>query len=592
MSKVRRERRKAHGPILSLNTAKQVGVEPVSSRSYFRVLVGHYLERFFNNELMSADGESKMRWVQMACVIGLPEFIFTLYLYPLYHMPRAQRPYWARAGDHSFYPLYTFTATIILTVFAWDFFFPDLLDTQVLSHLPVKRAMLFRGRVTAIVILFVGFFVDSSILAPLVLPAATDPEGLLRFLAAHLLAVGCSSVFAASFVLAVEGLLLALLGEQLFRRISLWLQGLMVAGSLTLLSLYPVMFAVLPSLTSSMHRWVVCIPSLWFAGIYQSILQGAATPVSLLRLARIGYSATAVTAMLAVVIYPLAYWRRNRAIVEGTMARQPNPRLRRQEAVQAWIVQSSRGRAVWSFISQTIRGVPRYRAYLVLYGGAGVALVAASVLRAHFADGRPEWSISQSGLRAALAIVAFWTVAGLHTVFRSAADRRGLWIFHSIHGRPCLEHLDAARRWVFWHALGLTLITLLVGFAWDRHEWMHWRFAAAQSLLAFGVCLLLTDAFFLHVRFIPFTRRATSASSNLALVLVPYIALFPCIVMMTVALGVWMAASSLHLLLAAMAMAAAHFWLTSMHDRDVAANAARDLMEEEEDEFPMKLGLL
>ena len=50
-------------------------------------------------------------------------------------------------------------------------------------------------------------------------------RSLSRFLAGHLLAVAASGLFAAAFVLALQGVLLSVLGERLFRRLSLVLAG-------------------------------------------------------------------------------------------------------------------------------------------------------------------------------------------------------------------------------------------------------------------------------------------------------------------------------------------------------------------------------
>ena len=44
-------------------------------RSQFSLLVRHFLERFFNHETASPDGDAKTRLVQIACATGLPGFV-------------------------------------------------------------------------------------------------------------------------------------------------------------------------------------------------------------------------------------------------------------------------------------------------------------------------------------------------------------------------------------------------------------------------------------------------------------------------------------------------------------------------------------
>ena len=48
---------------LSLNAQAALGVVHEPQRSQFSLLVRHFLERFFNNEIASPDGDAKSRLV-------------------------------------------------------------------------------------------------------------------------------------------------------------------------------------------------------------------------------------------------------------------------------------------------------------------------------------------------------------------------------------------------------------------------------------------------------------------------------------------------------------------------------------------------
>lgn len=109
---------------------------------------------------------------------------------------------------------------------------------------------------------------------------------------------------------------------------------------------------------------------------------------------------------------------------------------------------------MFHFISQTVLRVPRYRIYLVLYGGVGLSVVAASLLRFSVAHEQVRIGISPNGIRAALGIVAFWVIAGLRMAFVSSGNRQGNWAFRIVHGRPpyfatALELLRAAKIWIW-----------------------------------------------------------------------------------------------------------------------------------------------
>ncbi len=578
--------------VLSLEVLARSAPE-AEQPTQFRVLVRHFLDRFFTNELASAEGDAKTRLVQAACAIGIPGFVVALYLYTPYHMPHQVRPYWAQVGDHYFYVLYSMVAMGVVTIFEWDLLFPDLLDVFVLSPLPVRSGRMLRARVAAIFILMGAALFDSSFLAPIVLPAATDPPHLLRFWGAHLLAVAASGIFGAAFFLALEGILLGVLGDRLFRRIALWLQGFFVLVLLTLLFLYPALAGAMGAVLQSRSGLVFCVPSFWFLGIYERVLEGPAVVPVFVELARVGFFALVLAIGLAVVSYPMAWWRKTRGLVEGTAKRERRNVIAvpMSRALHATLARSPACRAMWQFIGQNLLRVPRCRMVLVMYGGMGAALVLATVTRVSLAHGRIAFVFSPQGLRATVPIVAFWTVSGLRSTFLAPADQRGRWIFRVILGKAGLAEVGAAMRWVFlWSAL---LSLAAAGCAWmfgdpSTHNWM---FVVGQMVVALGWSLVLTDLFFLNVITIPFTGARSNAATNFALLLIPYLGFFPAVVMFTVALEPVVEASVGHLAIAAGIMTATHLLLRAMHRSRIADHVQRIDADEDEEEFPLRLGL-
>lgn len=563
--------------------------EPVQ----FKLLIRHFLERFFNNEMASADGEGKARLIQVACTVGFPGFIMALYLYPTYHPPRGHRPYWAQVSDHYLYTTYSLVALGVVTIFEWDFFFPNLLDVFVLSILPIRNRRLFLARIAAVAIFVAGFLFDSNFLAPLVLPAATEPPNLLRFLAAHLAAVALSGLFAAALVLSLQGFLLGVFGQQLFRRIALWLQGLSITAFLVLLLLTPAIAAVLRQLILSNRDAALWFPPFWFLGVYQRILEGPAVLPAFTRLAQTGCVATVFAIALAVLSYPLAYWRRTRELIEGSTSRDAHSPLAIEinGILSATILRNPIRSAICHFISQTLFRVQRYRIYLVMYGGLGFALITASVIRLSLAHGAIRFDFSSSGLRAAIPIVAFWTVAGLRTAFLSPTDQRGAWVFRIIQRRPGPAHLSAAKSFVLLWALvlcmGIVALTQTFGPAGLR----DWKITEVQALVAIALPLLLTDIFFLKVTTIPFTGAPPRAATHLATVLTIYAGIFPVLIFLTLNVEAWLESGVSHIVITATLVVAAHLALQAIHRKIVSRYTSQMDLDDDQEEFPQTLGL-
>ncbi len=593
---------------LALNAQAVLGLVHQPQRSQFSLLVRHFLERFFNHETASPDGDAKTRLVQIAVATGLAPFMVAIYLWPVYHpviqfrqnhpVPVGPPPYWLQVNHHFFFIVYSFVAMGVVTVFEWDMFFPDLLDLWVLKTLPIAELRSFLARVTAIAIFVAGFLFDINLFASLVLPSAIDPTNLPRFLAGHLLAVAGSGLFAATFILALQGVLLSILGERFFRKISLLLQSLSITALLLLLFLFPVFSAVVPTLLKSGSNYVLWSPPFWFLGIYQLLMEGPQALPIYATLARIGCAALFLVAALSVVTYPLAYMRRVHQLVEGPGTRVTRNWLRRPlDAIfHATIVRPPVRRAVFHFIGQTVLRVPRYRIYLVLYGGVGLSLVATAILRFEVVHETVRIAISADGIRAALGIVAFWVIAGMRMAFVSSGNRQGNWAFRIVHGRPpnfllAVEQLRAAKVWVFLWALALTLGAGTALRVISPPQLLTWPATASQILVVFAMCLLLTDALFLNVTTVAFTGEPTRGQSNLALTVLKYYTAFPVVAMFPIVAESWVEKSLRHMVIAAFIAAVAHLALRHRHRSIVRQHCNLPALEDGEEDFPMKLGL-
>ncbi len=593
--------------VLSLNVQAAMGPVREPERSQFVLLMRHFLERFFNHETASPDGDGKTRLVQLAFAAGIPGFMVALYLWPLYHpfpgWPPGSKavgppPYWVQLNHHFFFVLYSFVAMGLITVFEWDLFFPDLLDVQVLGTLPLEQRRTFLGRAAAIGIFIIGFLFDANFLASLMFPVVADPVYMLSFLVGHIAGVAASGLFAAIFIVALQSLLLAVLGERFFRRISLVLQGAAVTVLVMLLLLFPVLSGVTPALLQSHNDVVLWFPPFWFLGMYQVLLDsGAALPV-FHELAGMGLAALLAVASIGVVAYPLAYLRRVKYLLEGAP-----PRSRRNRLVapfngllHACLVRGPIQRAVFHFINQTLLRVQRYRIYLVLYGGVGLSVLIATLLRLTIIHGRLHAEVSADGIRMAVGIVAFWVTTGLRTAFVSSGNQRGNWIFRSTHGKPAhfiaaMDELMAAKVWVLFCALAVTEATVGALLLVAPAELLTVPATAAELLVGSGICVILTDAFFANVMMVPFTGEAAGEKPNLAFTLLKFFTFFPLVTAVSLLAEQWIEEGWQHFGAAAIAIVVVHLWFRHRHREVVRIHSAQAELEEGEDDFPMRLGL-
>jgi hypothetical protein len=317
-----------------------------------------------------------------------------------------------------------------------------------------------------------------------------------------------------------------------------------------------------------------------------------------LTLARMGYFAILLVSLVAILTYPLAYIRRTRQLVEGPSSRRAvNPLIRPlAQVLHATMIRRPQGRAIFHFISQTVMRVPRYRIYLVLYGGVGLSVVTASILRFSVNNQQIRAEVSADGIRVAVGIIAFWIIAGLRLAFISSGNQRGRWIFHIVHGNPpdvrtLTEQLAAAKTWVLvWTVLttlGMCLIFRVIAPA----ELLSTRAIEAQILVAGSMVLLLADAFFLNVTSLPFTSEQAREQPNVALTVLKYFTFFPVVAALPLQLEPWIEKSASYFVILVVAVAALHLLLQRRHQSVIREHCNQLALEENEEEFPMKLGL-
>jgi hypothetical protein len=569
-------------------------VTPERERSQFEVLVRHILSRFFNNELLASDDETK-RVMQIACAIALPTLIFSLFLYPAYHAfppAPAHRPFWSQAGDHYFYVVYSFLVMSAATVYEWDLLFPDILDIFVLSILPISNRRLFFARVLALAIFLCLVQLGTSILGTLFLPMVAEQFNFPRHLLSHFIAVTMSGAFGATCFLSIQGTLLNVMGERIFRRITPLLQGVSIMLLLVVLLLCPTLARSLQALLTSGSAGIRFFPPFWFLGIYECLLAGTSAPAVFHSLARTGCYALLILLACTLLTYPLAYRRRVRQLIEGSAAAShpsgANVPIRR--LLHATILRSPSQRAIFHFINQTILRSQRQRVTLAMFGGLSVALALAQMVVLNFAPGRIPLSLLPAGIRSAVPIMVFFTIVGLRSVLSAPVDRRGSWLFGVLIGRPQSGHLAGTSIWVTLWALIVSLGTALLFHTLSPASMKAPRTTTGQLLIAVGLSVLLSDILLFSVRTIPFTHLHKSSVNDLPFAVARYFVFFPIFVAVVVHQEGWIEASLTHLFTTLLLFSGAHLLLRRA-EAEFLSQSTLVTPPDETDEFPQRLGL-
>lgn len=562
-------------------------------RTQLRLLMAHLLQRFLHHELLASENEAS-RVLQIAYAAALPTLLVSLFLFMPYHaVPPAPhpRPYWSQVSDHYFFVMYSFVLMGLATVYEWDLLFPDLLDVYVLSVLPIPGRILFTARVLAVCVFLAVVLVGTSSLGIVFFPLVAALPAPGRHCVAHAVAVLLSGSFGAGSFLALQGVLLNVLGERWFRRMGPLLQGLSLLLLLAVLLLTPTVNRDIHALLTSSSAAVRWFPPFWFLGIYQRLLDGPTVPSLFASFAAKGVRACLAAALCVALTYPLAYRRRVRQLIEGEASAKPTSNARVWHAVlHKSLLRRPANRATFHLASQTVLRMQRHRLMLALYGGLTLALALSVSLVFRVQGGQLRPVLLERGLRAAVPLSVLLTATALRAAVWAPVDRRGAWLHRSILGRPRPVHLDGTKRWVcFWAAAVGLGMTTLVTVAAPRALGMP-RTLVDQCVLSIGLALVVTDLYLYRKQSLPFTDLRVESITDLPLTLGRNFVLLPALIAVIVKLEPGIERSWIHLVELTFWLGAIHWAISRLYRRSLQHLNAEVLVSDE-DVFPQGLGL-
>jgi hypothetical protein len=217
--------------------------------------------------------------------------------------------------------------------------------------------------------------------------------------------------------------------------------------------------------------------------------------------------------------------RMRRSAMEGSSRGRREPMQWMRRLVQR-VVQRPGERAVFHFIGQTMARNNRYQVYLAMYCGTGLAIVVACAVSFRVSSGGIQPVLSVRGLHGMMPVLLFWVIAGLRTAFGFPLNLSAGWIFR-VTGVRMSECADAARRWVFFCAVGVMCCVLAVlrGAGWGVRQLL------VQAVCGLCLSVLITEGLFFFQESVPFNRPRLPGRTSLPLMLTLYVGVLPPAVM-------------------------------------------------------------
>ncbi|HXE12333.1 MAG TPA: hypothetical protein VN633_09445 [Bryobacteraceae bacterium] len=362
-------------------------------------------------------------------------------------------PYRECIPDEYFFLTYSMAVAGFITILRWDHLLPGRRDFVNLAPLPLALKSVFLSNLAALGLVALVFTLDVNAFSGFYFPLLVTWRGsalssYMAMWAAHWVAVMGISLFTILAILALQGLLMALLPDALYRRASLAVRAVLLIFFFALLVsafIFPLSVVNFNLGSRMAGAWW---PPVWFLSFFESLLSPlkASSPMG----AAPALIAMGLVLLLVTLSFALSYRRYFLRIAERPdgMA-QPSragfiPLRWLKPILRIWLRPGAET-ATFQFVVKTIL---RNETHLLFAGlWVGIALLLSLEGLTGVAAAPPGSGAYKGAMLAAPLIFSFGVIAGLRFVFDIPATTESNWIFRLLAADGAIR-LDEVAKWV------------------------------------------------------------------------------------------------------------------------------------------------
>src|ERR1700728_4177315 len=164
--------------------------------SQFRELARHFFGRFFDNDLVSADGDMRSTVINILAILAAPgmplPFLFYIKYVNMADLPMYVRDL-ASLGEKEFFLCFSMTVMGLVTVIEWEMLFPDRRDYANLTPLPIRLRTMFGAKIVALLAFLAIFSAVINAFSPVMFPAVVTQRAgiptMLVFARCHIVSI-------------------------------------------------------------------------------------------------------------------------------------------------------------------------------------------------------------------------------------------------------------------------------------------------------------------------------------------------------------------------------------------------------------------
>lgn len=470
----------------------------------------HFFLRFFDSELISDPSQAKVVAGGALGILLSLSLVFGQAYYRKYRLllelPTPELYRQAALADVLFLVTLVMTFSGLFTTIQWPALFPGPRDYLALAALPVRMREVFLAKFTALLAVALVMITCIALPPSVMIPAmmiGRYGNGAGRHVAGIFIASLLGGLFVFFTLVALQGVLLNVLPVRQFPRISLAIQGLLLA---MLLGGLPFVFSI-PGLYARMDQlpsWSIYSPPLWFFGVDQIIFGNRGPTID--SLARIAILACLASAAAATLTYVWSYGRHRVRVLESPSVESVGVRGFWPSAAGSWFLTDPRTLAVFAFITKMLGRSRQHRLFLTAFTALSLALISQGFANLALDGGRfRSISASTEGVRELVIAIplgfSFFLLVGLRYLFRLPVELRANWLFRTAEPGHAPALLMGVERFLWaWGALPVAVLTLPI-----EVSMLGVRTGFEAAIACLLISFLLVEVLLFTFEKIPFT---------------------------------------------------------------------------------------
>jgi hypothetical protein len=403
-----------------------------------------------------------------------------------YHPAAVESALW---GDRLLFLLLSAGAMGLISVVLWDTLFPARRDAFVLTPMPIPLGVQMLGRLTGLVMLFAGFSAALNAIPGVAFPTVSAGAFMEvpRGIAGHLISAVAANALVFFGVNSAQGVVILAMGRLEAARLAVVAQaGAVLLFLMALLFLDPIRGFTADAIGrgNPADPALLFTPTAWFLGLYEFVA-GTRRPL-MTGLALRGAAAGLVPFAMTVAIYAFGYKRLLARAVEAP------PRTTRfalvalvSRIVRATVVRRPEEQAICAFVLRAIARSGRHSMLMSIYVGAGLALMATSVIPSLMRGGYDAFTSPGVAMLSPPLVLSVALAVGVRILITIPVDLPARWVFQTAALVP--RRVDGAVHKAMLLLVLPPVVMLAGGSAWilwgPAIAWRHAVFCASLTLV-------------------------------------------------------------------------------------------------------------